>query len=57
LAIRRWRASDLLLGAATGFQAKPAETPEKLANLKSVSPRKLVSQIAPSLGTWHGGRA
>jgi hypothetical protein len=30
--------------AAAGFQAKPAETPEKLANLKTMPPRKLVSQ-------------
>ena len=30
--------------AAAGFQAKPADTPEKLANLRTMPPRKLVSQ-------------
>ena len=30
--------------AAAGFQAKPAETPEKLTNLRPMPPRKLVSQ-------------
>jgi hypothetical protein len=30
--------------AAAGFQAKPADTPEKLANLRAMPPRQLVSQ-------------
>jgi hypothetical protein len=30
--------------AAAGFQAKPVETPENLANLKTMPPRQLVSQ-------------
>src|SRR5262249_50085928 len=31
-------------GAAAGFQAQPADTPEKLANLRAMPPRQLVSQ-------------
>lgn len=30
--------------AAAGFQAKPADTPEKLANLRAMRPRQLISQ-------------
>ena len=30
--------------AAAGFQAKPADTPEKLANLRTMPPRQLASQ-------------
>jgi hypothetical protein len=30
--------------AAAGFQAKPAETPERLARLKTMPPRKLVAR-------------
>jgi hypothetical protein len=44
-AIQRGEAKDreqLLAGA--GFQAKLADTPEKLANLRTMPPRKLVSQ-------------
>jgi hypothetical protein len=37
------RDREQLLTAA-GFQAKPADTPEKLANLRTMPPRKLVSQ-------------
>jgi hypothetical protein len=31
--------------ATAGFQAEPADTPEKLANLRAMPPRKLVSQV------------
>jgi hypothetical protein len=45
-AIQRSEARDKeQLLAAAGFQAKPADTPEKLANLKTMPPRKLVSQV------------
>jgi len=37
------RATEQLLAAA-GFQAKPADTPEKLANLKTMPPRNLVAR-------------
>jgi hypothetical protein len=37
------RNTEQLLAAA-GFQAKPAETAEKLANLKTMPPRKLVAR-------------
>jgi hypothetical protein len=44
-AIQRSEAQDKeQLLAAAGFQAKPADTPEKVANLKTMPPRKLVSQ-------------
>jgi hypothetical protein len=44
-AIQRSEAKDKeQLLAAAGFQAKPADTPEKLANLRTMPPRKLVSQ-------------
>src|SRR5919197_1019733 len=44
-AIQRSEARDTeQLLAAAGFQAKLAETPEKLANLKAMPPRQLVSQ-------------
>jgi hypothetical protein len=44
-AIQRSEAQDTeQLLAAAGFQAKPADTPEKLANLRTMPPRKLVSQ-------------
>jgi hypothetical protein len=44
-AIQRSEARDKeQLLAAAGFQAKPADTAEKLANLKAMPPRKLVSQ-------------
>src|SRR5687767_11955018 len=44
-AIQRSEAKDTeQLLAAAGFQAKPAETPEKLTNLRTMPPRKLVSQ-------------
>jgi hypothetical protein len=45
-AIQRSEARDKeQLLAAAGFQAKPADTPEKLANLKTMPPRQLVSQV------------
>ena len=31
--------------ATAGFQAEPADTPEKLANLRAMPPRELVSQV------------
>jgi hypothetical protein len=37
------RGTEQLLAAA-GFQAKPADTQEKLANLRTMPPRKLISQ-------------
>jgi hypothetical protein len=44
-AIRSGEARDTeQLLAEAGFQAKPVETPEKLADLKTMPPRKLVSQ-------------
>jgi hypothetical protein len=44
-ALQRSEAQDTeQLLAAAGFQAKPADTPEKLANLSTMPPRKLVSQ-------------
>jgi hypothetical protein len=44
-AIQRSEARDTeQLLAAAGFQAKPAETPEKLANLKAMPPRQLVAR-------------
>jgi hypothetical protein len=44
-AIQRSEARDTeQLLAAAGFQAKPAETPEKLADLRTMPPRQLVSQ-------------
>jgi hypothetical protein len=44
-AIQRSEARDTeQLLAAAGFQAKPADTPEKLANLRAMPPRQLVSQ-------------
>jgi hypothetical protein len=44
-AIQRSEAKDTeQLLAAAGFQAKPAETPEKLTNLRTMPPRQLVSQ-------------
>jgi hypothetical protein len=44
-AIQRSEAKDKeQLLVAAGFQAKPADTPEKVANLKTMPPRKLVSQ-------------
>jgi hypothetical protein len=44
-AIQRSEAKDTeQLLAAAGFQAKPAETPEKLTNLGTMPPRQLVSQ-------------
>jgi len=44
-AIQRSEAKDKeQLLVAAGFQAKPAETPEKLTNLRTMPPRKLVSQ-------------
>ena len=44
-AIQRSEAKDKeQLLAAAGFQAKPADTPEKLANLRTMPPRQLVSQ-------------
>jgi hypothetical protein len=44
-AIQRSEAKDTeQLLAAVGFQAKPAETPEKLTNLRTMPPRQLVSQ-------------
>jgi hypothetical protein len=44
-AIQRSEAKDKeQLLAAAGFQAKPADTPEKLANLRTMPPRKLLSQ-------------
>jgi hypothetical protein len=44
-AIQRSEAKDTeQLLAAAGFQAKPADTPEKLANLRAMPPRQLVSQ-------------
>ena len=44
-AIQRSEARDTeQLLAAAGFQAKPAETPEKLANLKTMPPRQLVAR-------------
>jgi hypothetical protein len=43
-AIQRSEAKDKeQLLAAAGFQAKPADTPEKLANLRTMPPRQLVS--------------
>ena len=43
-AIQRSEAKDTeQLLAAAGFQAKPADTPEKLANLRAMPPRTLVS--------------
>ena len=44
-AIQRSEAKDTeQLLAAAGFQAKPAETPEKLTNLRTMPARQLVSQ-------------
>ena len=44
-AIQRREAQDTeQLLAAAGFQAKPAETPEKLANLRAMPPRQLVAR-------------
>jgi len=44
-AIQRSEAKDTeQLLAASGFQAKPADTPKKLANLRTMPPRQLVSQ-------------
>src|SRR5262245_42398704 len=44
-AIQRSEAKDTeQLLAAAGFQAKPADMPDKLANLRAMPPRKLVSQ-------------
>ena len=43
-AIQRSEAKDTEQLLAAGFQAKPAETPEKLTNLRTMPPRKLVSQ-------------
>jgi hypothetical protein len=44
-AIQRSEAKDTeQLLAAAGFQAKPAETPEKLTNLRTMPPRQLVSR-------------
>jgi hypothetical protein len=44
-AIQRSEAKDTeQLLAAAGFQAKPADTPEKLTNLRTMPARKLVSQ-------------
>jgi hypothetical protein len=44
-AIQRGEAKDReQLLAAAGFQAEPADTPEKLANLSTMPPRTLVSQ-------------
>jgi hypothetical protein len=44
-AIQRSEAKDTEpLLAAAGFQAKPAETPEKRTNLRTMPPRQLVSQ-------------
>jgi hypothetical protein len=44
-AIQRSKAKDTeQLLAAAGFQAKPAETPEKLTNLRTMPPRQLVSR-------------
>jgi hypothetical protein len=44
-AIQRSEAKDTeQLLATAGFQAKPADTPEKLANLRAMPPRQLVSQ-------------
>jgi hypothetical protein len=44
-AIQRSEAKDTeQLLAAAGFQAKPAETPEKPTNLRTMPPRQLVSQ-------------
>ena len=40
---REAKATEQLLVAA-GFQAQPADTPEKLANLRAMPPRQLVSQ-------------
>jgi hypothetical protein len=40
---REARDTEQLLAAA-GFQAKPADTPEKLTNLKAMPPRKLVAR-------------
>jgi hypothetical protein len=42
--IQRSEAKDTEQLLAAGFQAKPADTPEKLANLRAMPPRKLVSQ-------------
>ena len=43
-AIQRSEARDTeQLLAAAGFRAKPADTPEKLANLRTKPPRKLIS--------------
>jgi hypothetical protein len=44
-AMQRGEAQDTeRLLAAAGFQAQQADTPEKLANLRTMPPRKLVSQ-------------
>jgi hypothetical protein len=43
-AIQRSEARDTEQLLAAGFQAKPAETPEKLTNLRTMPPRQLVSQ-------------
>ena len=44
-AIQRSAARDMeQLLAAAGFQAKPADTPERLAELKTMPPRELVSR-------------
>ena len=40
---REAKTTEQLLAAA-GFQAQPADTPEKLANLRAMPPRQLVSQ-------------
>ena len=45
-AIQRGEARNIEHWLATaGFQAKPADTPEKLANLRAMPPRELVSQV------------
>ena len=43
-AIQRSETKDTEQLLAAGFQAKPADTPEKLANLRTMPPRKLVWQ-------------
>ena len=42
---RREAGNTEQLLAAAGFQAKPADTPAKVANLDAMPPRKLVSQV------------
>ena len=43
-AIQRSEARDTEQLLAAGFQAKPADTPEKLANLRAMPPRQLVAR-------------